>query len=160
MIQGSIAGTSHWLGLRTLGELYLYMGKLGAAPTAPTGGCGCCNFDKSQGPRRPDQTPSVPCRPKLPPIGSLWFQTICSPGDQAVCVHPTVPHMLVSMWNKENTPLLLVGVQTCTITLEINLAVSQKIGNSSTPRPSNSTSGHIPKRCPHYTTRALAHLCS
>ena len=30
---------------------------------------------------------------------------------------------------------LLVGVQTCTITLEINLAVFQKTGNSSTSRP-------------------------
>jgi hypothetical protein len=33
---------------------------------------------------------------------------------------------------KGNTPLLLVELQICKITLEINLAVSQKIGNSST----------------------------
>ena len=35
-------------------------------------------------------------------------------------------HMLEKMWSKENTPPLLVGVQTCTVTLEINLVVSQK----------------------------------
>jgi hypothetical protein len=39
--------------------------------------------------------------------------------------------MLIRMWRK-NTPLLLVGIQTETTTLENNLAVSQKTGNSST----------------------------
>ena len=57
-------------------------------------------------------------------------------------------NMLVRLWSKGNTPPLLVGVQTCTTTLEINLAVSQKTGNSSTSRPSYTTPGHIPKRCP------------
>ncbi|EGW13493.1 hypothetical protein I79_023637 [Cricetulus griseus] len=33
------------------------------------------------------------------------------------------------MWNKGNMSLLLVGMQTCTATLEINMVVSQKIGN-------------------------------
>jgi hypothetical protein len=32
--------------------------------------------------------------------------------------------MLRRMWSKENTPPLLVGAQTSTTTLEINLAVS------------------------------------
>lgn len=37
---------------------------------------------------------------------------------------------------------------TCyTNTLEISLAVSQKIRNSSTTGPSHITQGHIPKRC-------------
>jgi hypothetical protein len=36
--------------------------------------------------------------------------------------------MLARMWSK-NTPPLLVRVQTCTTTLEINLAVSENIGN-------------------------------
>jgi hypothetical protein len=40
--------------------------------------------------------------------------------------------MLVRMWRKRNTPLLLVGLQACTTTLEISLAVSQKIGYSTT----------------------------
>jgi hypothetical protein len=40
--------------------------------------------------------------------------------------------MLVGMWSKGNTPPLLVGVQTCTTSLGINLVVSQKIRNSST----------------------------
>ena len=35
-------------------------------------------------------------------------------------------------WRKRNTPPLLVGLQTGTATLEINLEVSQKIGNRST----------------------------
>jgi hypothetical protein len=35
--------------------------------------------------------------------------------------------MLVRMWRKKNTPPLLVGK----ITLEINLAIPQKIGNNS-----------------------------
>jgi hypothetical protein len=42
--------------------------------------------------------------------------------------------MLVRTWRKRNTPPLLMGVQTCTTNSEIDLAVSQKIGNSSTPR--------------------------
>jgi hypothetical protein len=51
------------------------------------------------------------------------------------------------MWNKENTPPLLVGVQTFTNTLEINLAVSWKTGNSSTSRLS-------------YTIFLTGHQCS
>ena len=34
--------------------------------------------------------------------------------------------MLARMWRKRNTPPLLVGLQTCTTTLEINLVVLQK----------------------------------
>jgi hypothetical protein len=56
--------------------------------------------------------------------------------------------MLARMWNKGSTPPLLVGVQTCKATLEINLAVSQNIGNSFISRPSYTTPGHMPKRCP------------
>ena len=37
--------------------------------------------------------------------------------------------MLKRMWGKGNTPPLVVGVQTCTATLEINMVVSQKIEN-------------------------------
>jgi hypothetical protein len=33
------------------------------------------------------------------------------------------------LWSKRNTPSLLVGMQSCTITLEINLADSQKTGS-------------------------------
>jgi hypothetical protein len=35
--------------------------------------------------------------------------------------------MLVRMWSKGNSPPLLVRVHTCTATLEINMAVSQKL---------------------------------
>ena len=55
--------------------------------------------------------------------------------------------MLVRMWSKENTPPLLVGVQTCINSLEINLVVSWKPGNSSISRLSYTAPGHIPKRC-------------
>jgi hypothetical protein len=44
-------------------------------------------------------------------------------------------------------PPLMVRVQSCPTTLEINLVVSQKIQNSSTSRPSYTTPGHVPKRC-------------
>jgi hypothetical protein len=37
---------------------------------------------------------------------------------------------LAWMWRKRNTPPLLVGVQACTTTQEISLAVPQKIGHS------------------------------
>jgi hypothetical protein len=40
--------------------------------------------------------------------------------------------MLAGMWRKRNTPPLLVGLQACTTTLEISLAVPQKIGHSTT----------------------------
>jgi hypothetical protein len=36
--------------------------------------------------------------------------------------------MLARIWRKRNTPPLLVVLQTCTTTLEISLAISQKIG--------------------------------
>ena len=41
---------------------------------------------------------------------------------------------------------MLVGLQTGTTTVEINLEVSQKIGNRFTRRPRNTTLGNIPKR--------------
>jgi hypothetical protein len=51
--------------------------------------------------------------------------------------------MLVRMWRKRNTPPLLVGLQACTTTLKISLAVPQKIGHSTTRRSSNTSPGHI-----------------
>jgi hypothetical protein len=56
-------------------------------------------------------------------------------------------HMLERMWRKSNTPPLLVGLQTGTTTLEINLEVPQKIGNRSTWRPSYAILGNVPKSC-------------
>ncbi|KAL6035709.1 hypothetical protein STEG23_008664, partial [Scotinomys teguina] len=63
--------------------------------------------------------------------------------------------MLERMWSKRNTSPLLVGVQTGTATLEINMVVSQKIGNHSTSRPSYTTLGHIPKE---YTIIPQGHM--
>ena len=56
--------------------------------------------------------------------------------------------MLAWMWRKRNTPPLLVGLQACTTTLEISLAVPQKIGHSTTGRSFNTSSGHISKDVP------------
>jgi hypothetical protein len=52
------------------------------------------------------------------------------------------------MWRKRNTPSMLVGLETGTTILKINLEAFQKIGNRSTLRFINTTPGHIPKRCP------------
>ena len=53
----------------------------------------------------------------------------------------------ISSWRKRNTPPLLVGVQACTTTLEISLAVPQKIGHSTTRGSRNTSPGHISRRC-------------
>jgi hypothetical protein len=55
--------------------------------------------------------------------------------------------MLVRMWRKRNTPPLLVGLKAGKATLEISLGVPQKTGHSTTGRFSNTSSGHIPRRC-------------
>jgi hypothetical protein len=51
--------------------------------------------------------------------------------------------MLARMWRKGNTLPLLVGLQACTTTLEISLAVPQKIGHSTTGGSRNTSPGHI-----------------
>ena len=56
--------------------------------------------------------------------------------------------MLAWMWRKRNTPPLLVGLQACTTTLEISLAVPQKIGHSTARGSSNTSPGHISKEFP------------
>jgi hypothetical protein len=43
-----------------------------------------------------------------------------------------------------------VGLQACTTTLEISLAVPQKIGHSTTGGSRNTSPGHISRRCPHW----------
>jgi hypothetical protein len=55
--------------------------------------------------------------------------------------------MLARMWKKRNTPPLLVGLQACITTLEISLAIPQKIGHSTTRGSPNTSPGHIPRRC-------------
>jgi hypothetical protein len=58
------------------------------------------------------------------------------------------PNMWLRMQCKGNTPPLLLGEETFTTTLEINLALSQKIGTSSTSRLTIKYVGIVPKRCP------------
>ena len=60
-------------------------------------------------------------------------------------IKPRLQLMLERMWSKGNTCPVLVGMQTYTATLEISIAVSQKIENQFISRPSNTTLGHIPK---------------
>jgi hypothetical protein len=55
--------------------------------------------------------------------------------------------MLARIWRKRNTPQLLVGLLAVTTTLEISLAVPQKIGHSTVGSSSNTSSGHIPRTC-------------
>jgi hypothetical protein len=55
------------------------------------------------------------------------------------------------------TPPLLLGGQTCTTILEINLAVSQNIGKSSISRPNCTIHGDIPKR---FFTNPQGHMFS
>jgi hypothetical protein len=49
----------------------------------------------------------------------------------------------------KNYCALLVGLQACTTTLEISLAVPQKIGHSTTGGSRNNSPGHISRRCPN-----------
>jgi hypothetical protein len=56
--------------------------------------------------------------------------------------------MLERIWRKRNTPPLLVGLQACTTTLEINLAVPQKIENSTTKDPAIPLLGIYPEYIP------------
>jgi hypothetical protein len=56
--------------------------------------------------------------------------------------------MLERMWRKSNTPPLLVGLQADTTTLEISLAVPQKIGHSTTGGSSNTSLGIYPEDVP------------
>ena len=49
------------------------------------------------------------------------------------------------MWSNRKTPPMLVEEQTYAITLEISMVTSQKIGNQSTSRPSNTTLSIYPK---------------
>jgi hypothetical protein len=58
--------------------------------------------------------------------------------------------MLVRMWRKRNTPSLLVELQTCTTTLEINLEVSQNIGIVLPEDPTILLLGKYPKDVPPY----------
>ena len=55
--------------------------------------------------------------------------------------------MLERMWGKENTPALLVGVQTGITLLGISMVTFQKIRKQPSSRLSNTTFGYIPKGC-------------
>jgi hypothetical protein len=64
------------------------------------------------------------------------------------------------MWKKRHTPLLLVGLQAGTTTLEISLLFPQKIGYNTPGRSSNTTPGHIPRRWFELVIRSHDPVCS
>jgi hypothetical protein len=60
--------------------------------------------------------------------------------------------MLKRIWRKRNTPPLLVGLQTGTTTLEINLEVPQKIGIDLPEDPAIPHSWEYTQKMPHHAT--------
>jgi hypothetical protein len=86
----------------------------------------------------------------IPKWGSLWM--VIPSGSDPNIVSVTLSMgilfpLLKRILSLRNTPPLLVGLQAGTTTLEISLVFPQKIGHSSTRRSSNTTPGHIPRRC-------------
>lgn len=55
--------------------------------------------------------------------------------------------MVMRTGNKGNIYLLMVGVKTCRVTMEIYMVVSQRIRKSATSKSIYITLGHVPKRC-------------
>ena len=55
--------------------------------------------------------------------------------------------MLERLWDKVNSPVLLVGVQAGTAPLDVSVVISQKIRNQPSSRPKNTTYGYIFKGC-------------
>jgi hypothetical protein len=60
--------------------------------------------------------------------------------------------MLARMWRKKNTPPLLVGLQTAKTTVEISLAVPEKVGNKIVLPEDTAILLHLlyPKESPKY----------
>jgi hypothetical protein len=56
--------------------------------------------------------------------------------------------MLARLWRKRNSPPLLMGLQAGTTTLEISLAVPQKIGHITTGTSSNTSPENYPENAP------------
>ena len=55
--------------------------------------------------------------------------------------------MLKKLWEKGNSPALLVGVQAGTAPLDVSLVISQKIRKLPSSRLSNTTFVYISKEC-------------
>ena len=64
--------------------------------------------------------------------------------------------MLEKIWSERNAHPLLVGVQKCEATLEINVPVSKEVGSHPTSGISNSTLGYVPRDVLSYYKR----ICS
>jgi hypothetical protein len=66
--------------------------------------------------------------------------------------------MLARMWRKRNSPPLLVGLQAGTNSLEISVAVPQKIGHNTTGGFNNTSRAYI--QMFQLVIRTHAPLCS
>jgi hypothetical protein len=74
--------------------------------------------------------------------GFLYIEPSLNPWNEAY---------LIMMDDHSNVFLeFLVELQACTTTLEISLAVPQKIGHSTTRRSRNTSPGHISRRCSNW----------
>ena len=51
------------------------------------------------------------------------------------------------LWGKDNTLVLLVGMQAGPTPLDVSVAISQKIRKEPSSRPSNTTFGYMSKGC-------------
>jgi hypothetical protein len=64
--------------------------------------------------------------------------------------------IIARKYKREKSRILIIKLSiessclACTTTLEIRLAVPQKIGHSTTGGSSNTSPGHISRRCPNW----------
>ena len=55
--------------------------------------------------------------------------------------------MLERLWEKGNTPAMLVGVQAGTAPLDVSMVISQEIRKQLSSRPNSNTFGYMHKGC-------------
>jgi hypothetical protein len=87
VIQGSTAGTSHWLGLRVWGKPYLHVERLGAVPTrliACASPVGAVTLTGVRGPGDMMKRLLSHVGGNYHPLGPTKVQDLSSIGDQAV----------------------------------------------------------------------------
>ena len=67
--------------------------------------------------------------------------------------------MLEKVWSKRNSHPLLLGLKTCTTTLEISMVFLRKLGVNQPKDPAIPTLGYIPKKMLNHTTKGFVQLC-
>lgn len=58
-----------------------------------------------------------------------------------------ITEVTLARMRRRATPSISDGMPACSVTMEINMAVHQKVGNQSISRPRPITLGHTPKGC-------------